>query len=618
MHFIPYNSRKTYHLSPGAALRSGEGLIFRIVLPRSERCSAVRLILESDGGESAASSFSWEVMQGESEEWWRLEIPAPEQPGLWWYHFEYDTPWGKKKISLEQGGCAVIGEGARWRLTVCADDCCAPGWLRGGVIYQIFPDRFCRSGLNPLPQNRPAAVMHKSWGEEPMWHPDADGRIERYDFFGGDLKGIEEKLGYLKDLGVTCIYLNPIFSARSNHRYDTGDYMEIDPMLGTSEDFQALCRSAGKLGIRIILDGVFSHTGADSRYFDKFSSYGGEGAYCDKNSPYASWYNFRRWPDDYACWWGVDILPELNETDPGVLSFFTGENGVARHWLRLGASGWRLDVADELPDEFLDCFHAAVRSEKSDAFIYGEVWEDATDKISYGRRRRYLEGGQLDSVMNYPFANAIIDFARNARAEALRECVENIVEHYPKPALDTLMNHIGTHDTVRAITRLGRGDMQRPENGRDRGELTQEQYDRGVTLLKLASVLQFTLPGVPCVYYGDEAGLAGGEDPFNRGCFPWGYENTGLTEHYRALGRLRAACPAFADGSFNCVSAALGCIAFERVTGDCAVLVIANANGHDIDYTVPERWRNAKALFGSDADGLNVRIPAYGAAIIQK
>lgn len=364
MHFIPYNSRKKYHLSPGAAVRSGEDMIFRIVLPRSEQCSAVRLILETDGGEREYFSFSWERMQGENEEWWRLETAAPESAGIVWYYFEYDTPWGTKKISLESKGSAVIGEGSRWRLTVCRENCDTPLWLRGGTMYQIFPDRFCRSGKTSLPENKPAAEYHSRWGEEPDWEPDSDGKIEKYDFFGGDLKGIEEKLGYLESLGVTCIYLNPIFSARSNHRYDTGDYMKIDPMLGTEEDFKSLCKSAEEHGIKILLDGVFSHTGADSRYFDKFSSYGGKGAYCDKNSPYHSWYNFRCWPDDYACWWGVDILPELNETDPGVLAFLTGENGVARHWLRLGASGWRLDVADELPDEFLDRFHEAVRKEK--------------------------------------------------------------------------------------------------------------------------------------------------------------------------------------------------------------------------------------------------------------
>lgn len=616
MHFIPYNSRKKYHLSPGAAVRSGDEVLFRIVLPRSEQCRAVRLVVENEQGECSYSSFSWERMQGDNEEWWSLRMKAPEQSGLYRYHFEFDSAWGAKKIFLESAGNAVIGEGESYRLTVAEGDCDVPDWLCGGVLYQIFPDRFYRSGKTPVPEMDSETVFREHWGDEPMWEPDAQGKIKKYDFFGGDLRGVEEKLDYLESLGVTCIYLNPIFSARSNHRYDTADYMKIDSMLGDEQSLRSLCKSAQERGIRIILDGVFSHTGADSRYFDKFSRYGGKGAYCDKNSPYASWYNFRCYPNDYACWWGVDILPELNETDPGVLEYLTGENGVARHWLRCGVSGWRLDVADELPDEFLRRFHSAVRAEKSDAFIYGEVWEDATDKVSYGHRRPYLEGEELDSVMNYPFANAIIDFVRTANAEKLRECVENIVEHYPKASLDTLMNHIGTHDTVRAITRLGRGDMPAPDGGRDRGVLSDEQYARGTRLLKLAAAVQFTLPGVPCIYYGDEAGLAGGEDPFNRACFPWGSENGELLEYYKTLGRIRKECSVFAKGEFNCISAALGCIAYERTQENGSVLIIANANSHGITYSVPERWSDAKPLLGGGISGRDVKLDGYSAAIL--
>lgn len=220
--------------------------------------------------------------------------------------------------------------------------------------------------------------------------------------------------------------------------------------------------------------------------------------------------------------------------------------------------------------------------------------------------------------MNYPFANAVIDFVRTANAENLRECVENIVEHYPRASLDTLMNHIGTHDTVRALTRLGRGDAPRPENGRDRGIMTDEQYKKGVELLMLASVLQFTLPGVPCVYYGDEAGLSGGEDPFNRACFPWGHENKELLEHYKTLGRIRKLCPAFVDGEFNCISAVLGCIAYERISDTGCALIIANANDRDIEYRVPECWRNAPALFGKAAYGRSVSVGAHSAVILHR
>lgn len=616
MHFIPFNSRKEYHKTPVGAAAAGEAMIFRIVLPRYEQCSAVRLVLVSDGGERSEQNFCWERMEGENEEWWRLETAAP-CVGVWWYSFEIDTPSGTKPISLESGGNGIIGEGERWQLTVYDGADSVPDWLCGGIIYQIFPDRFRRSGKTPFPEHKPGAVMRDDWGGEPMWNPDSAGKISEYDFFGGDFAGIEEKLDYLSSLGVTCIYLNPIFAARSNHRYDTADYMQTDPVLGSTEDFEHLCISAGEHGIRIILDGVFSHTGADSRYFDRFGTYGGHGAYTDGSSPFRDWYKFRSWPDDYASWWGVDILPELNETNPDVLEFFTGENGVARRWLRAGASGWRLDVADELPDKFLDSFASAVRAENPQAFIYGEVWEDATNKISYSERRRYLLGGQLDSVMNYPFANAITTFVRDADAERLCETVESIAEHYPKRSLDTLMNHIGTHDTVRAITRFGRGDEAKKSCGRDRGLLSDEEYLRGTRLLKIASLLQYTLPGVPCIYYGDEAGLAGGEDPFNRGCYPWGNENEELISHYRTLAKLRRECAAFKDGRFTAVSAALGCIAFERATDSERVLIIANANDHEIDYIVSEDWRDAQAVFGSSAQGRSVSVGAYGASVLR-
>ena len=617
MQFIPFNSRKDYHKSPVGAVSTGEKVIFRIVLPKSEMCSGVRLRLFSDAGKMQTWSFDWEKDEGDSEEWWQLQLISPET-GVWWYDFEYDTPYSTKTIALAYKGNAVIGNGRRWQLTVTDGRDTTPDWLMGGIIYQIFPDRFYKSGKTKVPDDRPDDVIRTDWGNEPMWAPDKDGRINNYDFFGGDLKGIEEKLPYLKSLGVTCVYLNPIFKARSNHRYDTGDYMRIDPMLGTQKDFESLCKKGKEMGIRFVLDGVFSHTGAESKYFDKFGNYGGHGAYSDPTSPYRDWYKFNKWPDDYTSWWGVDVLPELVEENPSVLQYFTGENGVARHWLKLGASGWRLDVADELPDEFLDKFNEAVKKEKKDGFIYGEVWEDATNKISYSQRRRYLLGGQLDSVMNYPFANAIVNFVKYGDAENLAETVESIAENYPKSAFHTLMNHIGTHDTVRAITSLGRFKGRNNAGTRDRGLLNSEEYERGVCLLKLASVLQFTLPGVPSIYYGDEAGLYGGEDPYNRGCYPWGNEDEELIEHYKKLAKIRKSNGAFKCGDYKTISAALGCVAFERIGDDERLLIIANANDHDIDYIVHEPWRDAKALWGEDVSGFNVHIDANSAVILKK
>ncbi|MFR6512398.1 MAG: glycoside hydrolase family 13 protein, partial [Eubacterium sp.] len=322
-----------------------------------------------------------------------------------------------------------------------------------GIIYQIFPDRFYSSGTEKH-DVRPSRVMRR-WGDEPFWREEQMNGIWNNDYFGGDLKGIEEKLLYLANLGVTCIYLNPIFEANSNHRYDTADYEKIDPLLGTEDDLKSLCKTAREqYGFSIILDGVFSHTGCDSKYFNIYSNYDDVGAYNSKESPYYPWYKFINWPDEYHSWWGIKLLPEVIEETPEYREYICGKNGILRKWLKCGISGWRLDVADELPDVFLDDLRRAVKDENSDAVIIGEVWEDATTKLAYGERRRYLLGEQLDSVMNYPFADAVLNFVKFANADAFIDSVMSIIEKYPPQVTNVLMNHIGTHDTERAITRL--------------------------------------------------------------------------------------------------------------------------------------------------------------------
>jgi len=576
MHFVPYRSHSTLHKSPFGAIPAGEEITFRAILPRHMRCRGVTLRWgDYDGAWEGSLPFWWEGMEGDQEEWWQCRLTLRE-PGLYRYRFIYDSESGGGWIGDEEQGVGRLGEGGWFRLTVYDPTQQLPDWVPGGVLYQIFPDRFCNSGRakEGVPEDR---ILRQDWHGEPQWEPDERGKITRYDFFGGDLNGIEEKLGYLKSLGVTCIYLNPIFLAHSNHRYDTSDYFAIDPLLGTEEDFTHLCDQAHGMGIRIILDGVFSHTGADSEYFRQ--------AQASKDSPYYEWYTFRDWPEGYACWWGIDILPELREDHPGVLGFFTGKDGVARHWLRQGADGWRIDVADELPDVFLDRLFEASVKERPEAYILGEVWEDASRKWSHGGRRRFLLGGQMHSVMNYPLANAILRFACEAAAEQLAEVIGSQLEHYPPHAITGLMNHIGTHDTPRALTRL----------------LAGASIDSARRRLMLCAALQYTLPGNPCVYYGDEAGLQGAKDPFNRACYPWEREDEGLLAWYRTLGELRVAHrEAFAGTDFRLLSATLGCIAFMRAE----ILVIANANPHSIIYELPP-----------DLRGTKVEVPAEAAVI---
>jgi glycosidase len=404
--------------------------------------------------------------------------------------------------------------------------------------------------------------------------------ITNNDFYGGNLKGIEEKLHYLVSLGVTAIYLNPIFEAHENHRYNTANYERVDSMLGTEKDFVSLCKSAKKLGIGIILDGVFSHTGADSVYFNKNGRYGEHsGAYRDPESPYRDWYNWMDYPHVYESWWGMTTLPNVNENNPHYTEYICGKGGILQKWLDLGASGWRLDVADELPDEFIDNLNKAVKAKGNDKVIYGEVWEDATTKESYGVRRRYLIGGQLDSVMNYPFKEAILNYIKYGCADEFRNGVMTILEHYPKPSVDILMNFLSTHDIERAITRLAGEEVgNHDREWQSNNGLNEPQYVYGIALLKCAMTLLFFLPGIPCVYYGDEAGQEGYKDPFNRRTYPWGMENMDLVDFTAELSRIRKSCKVFEKGSLHFVEVSRQHCVFNRIDYDLGEVVTIYLN----------------------------------------
>ncbi|MBQ3135992.1 MAG: glycoside hydrolase family 13 protein [Clostridia bacterium] len=618
MDFIPYNSRNTLHKSKFGALKQGETVIFKVIMPRSFGVSRVDLVIKSDKGSYEQIPMKWLSMEGENEEWWALGYTA-EEPDIYFYHFEYETVWGRSFIKHSGSCLGRISAGEEdWQLSVYSKDFTTPDWLKGGLFYQIFPDRFYFSGTEKtgVPFDR---KLRNDIFCEPEWKPTADGRVLNNDYFQGDLKGIEEKLDYIASLGVTCLYLNPIFEAQSNHRYDTSDYSKIDPLLGTEKDLVSLCEKAEQRGISVILDGVFSHTGDDSIYFNKYGRYNSIGAYQSEKSPYYGWYKFINHPEQYHSWWGISILPEVIEESEGFLDFITGENGIAKKWLRSGVRGWRLDVADELPDIFLDRFRKAVKEENPDALVLGEVWEDASNKFSYGQRRRYFGGKQLDSVMNYPFADAIISFIRTGRVEGFSDKILTILENYPKCVIDVLMNHIGTHDTMRAITQLaGESCEYRDRAWQSRTRLTDEQYEMGVKLLRLAAVIQYTLPGVPSLYYGDEAGMQGYKDPFNRFCYPWGKENKKLTDFYRALGKVRKECSCLREGEYATVSEMLGCLAFERKDKKDSILVIVNRNEHEIDYYLPNQWQNTKAIFGGVMQGHSVRLAALDAVILKK
>lgn len=546
---------------------------------------------------------------------------APEDVGLHYYYFSLLLNHNRHYVKKSGASLGVIDNGELFQLTVYAKDMTTPDWLKGGVMYQIFPDRFAKSGIyhDNVPADR---QLHTDWLETPVWKPDSRGQITNNDYFGGDLKGIEQKLPYLESLGVTVIYLNPIFESHENHRYCTADYSKIDPLLGTEEDFVSLCKAAADRGIKIILDGVFSHTGADSVYFNKFGRYGeNTGAYRDPNSPYREWYSFSNYPNIYESWWGITTLPNVIENNPAYTNYICGDGGILQKWLDLGASGWRLDVADELPDEFIDNLNKAVKANGSDKVIYGEVWEDATNKESYGVRRRYLIGGQLDSVMNYPFKEAILNYVKTGNPQELTEGIMTIVEHYPKPCTDILMNFLSTHDTERAITRLAGEEVG--WNGREwqaERYLTDEQFVFGITLMRCAMVLQFFLPGIPCIYYADEAGQEGYKDPFNRRTYPWGSEDERLIDFTKRLGHLRRSIKAFAKGDLHFIEVTKEYAVFSRTDreiGEQAV-VIMNRSRRVVERQIDclAEYRNAAVVHGTSCSDGTIRVSPFDFGLI--
>ena len=586
-------------------------------MPRSINCSKVTLVIHDDYNNYSYHDLLWCGMNGDNEEWWGIDYTF-ENAGLYFYHFNYETPFGTNHIYLRSAGLGhFASQGKEWQQTVYSPDYKTPDWVKGGIMYQIFPDRFYFSGEKKknVPSDR---VIHTDFADIPVWKPNEEGKILNNDYYCGDLKGIKEKLPYIAYLGTTILYLNPIFEAHSNHRYNTADYSKIDPLLGDENDFKELCKEAEKYGIKVILDGVFSHTGSDSIYFNRENRYDSVGAFNSKDSKYSPWFTFNG-DGTYKSWWGIDTLPETNEENDEYIEFITGKNGILEKWLNLGAGGYRLDVADELPDKFIDALYKSVKTLNDDYFVIGEVWEDATNKFSHGGRRRYLLGGQLDSVMNYPFADAILDFMRFGVAENFMETVVSVCENYPKPALDVLMNHIGTHDTARILTRLINFELEhKPREIQAGYKLSDNEYAHAKELLKTATVLQYTLPGFPSVYYGDEAGLTGGSDPFNRAFYPWGNEDKSLINWYKKLGKLRHSLPCLKDGRFIPYSAMLSCVAYIRESKEQKIFVIANKNNHEITYNLPYEFWNTVELTKELPVTDSVTVPAFGTVLLLK
>lgn len=508
-----------------------------------------------------------------------------------WYYFivEYSNGsqayYGNNPDSMGGVGSHYDYPPPSYQITTYDNSFTTPDWFREGAVYHIFVDRFNKSETYDSSQYLEQGYMHKNWNEVPH-HLPSDGREEYFpdDFFGGNLVGIIEKLDYIHSLGIKSIYLSPVFKSRTNHKYDTADYKNIDPVFGNNEIFTQLCEKAGQLGIRIILDGVFSHTGDDSIYFNKYGNFDSVGAYQSKHSPYFDWFIFDEFPDDYKCWWGVDSMPTINKDNNDFKEFICGSDGIASMWIKKGASGWRLDVADELPMPFLRHLRTTVKNTNRDAIIIGEVWEDASRKVSYDRLRNYTYGDTVDSVMNYPARQALLDFImhRISSSKAV-EILCSLAENYPQIFSHSLLNLLGSHDRTRVRTFMSNSPNT---DGMTKDEQShfvanEQQYALSAKRVKCAAAFMFSIPGVPCIYYGDEVGLTGMADPFNRATFPWSNGNKDIFKFFKLISNFRKNNKVLIEGTCEYFSTDDDVIACLRKYDDAFVFTAINRNTSD-------------------------------------
>lgn len=491
------------------------------------------------------------------------------ETGVYGYWFELETEqgryalqnnkdtiyWTREKGSMGEATVERLPTNTnrirRYRQTIYAPDFQVPAWAKDIVYYYVFPERF-RNGdktNDPRPGGgRPQdryqdrdVERHTRWNEKPYKPGTGDGSdaLHNNDFFGGDLAGIIEKLDYIQSLGANALYLTPVFRAPSNHKYDAADYKQIDPAFGTNEDFVRLCAEAAKRGIRVIPDTSLNHVGADSPYFNRFGNFPAGGAFdngkINPASPYASWFKFK--PDEkdpnkqYQGWVGVSDLPEIDKSSPSFRAYAYGDkDSVTNFWLDRGAAGWRMDVAPWVPDDFWREWRKAVKAKKPDALTVAETWFDSS---------KYFLGDMFDSTMNYIFRNAVMDYAAGKSGRQMAANLELMREAYPPQAFSALMNLLSTHDQPRALHHFG------------------EDQDLALAKqrLRLAVFFQMTYPGAPTIYYGDEVGLGGGDDPFNRAPYPWadegGQPDDALLADFKRLVKLRHDLPVLRHGTLD-------------------------------------------------------------------
>lgn len=541
-----------FNKKPRGASVENEEVCFTLALSNSLNIKEVKLVvLDDKNGDKKEYLLK---LNDKNDNYEFYNVKTSFSKGIKWYHFEIKTL--KETLFVNQSEnfdaylCNKLHKSFTQIVTKKTSD-----KSKKEIYYHIFVDRFCKSGM--VRERKPLSKRN-DWGGAIQKNTKNPIKINQ-EVFCGNLKGIREKLDYLKSLGVTLIYLSPIFMANSYHKYDTADYMKVDPMFGGDNELKGLIDEAKEKGIKILLDGVFNHTGSDSLYFNKENRFKSIGAFNSKDSKFYSWYNFTNYPNKYDSWWGIETLPAVNENCESYVDFICGKNGVLEKWMNYGIKGFRLDVVDELNSEFLCKLTAKIRECNKEALVIGEVWEDASIKTAYGERRQYFVDDQIDSVMNYPLKNGILKYILSNDESLLKQNMYMLLDHYPQKALNSLMNVIGTHDSKRVSSVIE--------------ERTKDKSQK-LRLFKIATLLQYVFPGNPCIFYGDERDLKGGEAPLCRICFDWKKENTEHEQWYRFLAKIRNE-KAF-KGSFNIKHIDNGVVVLEWINKNEKVVFVTN------------------------------------------
>lgn len=547
-------------------------------------------------------------------------IAEIETFSLYHYHFSFVANGNfqyYKKYNIT-GNTSITTEEC-WKMSVGFD---VPNWAKGANMYHIFVDRFRKSSskiMLPIPKR----TIHESWYDPPVIGANEFGDWN-VDFYGGDLAGIIEAMQYLRSLNIDIIYLSPICQSQSNHRYDTADYENVDTYAGSNEDLKRLCEIAHSYGMKVILDAVFNHTGNDSKYFNEYGTYNSLGAYQSNESPYYDFYK-KHWFQgirDFCYWWGMKNLPECDSNSKHWREYICGKGGVIDKWFELGIDGLRLDVADELSDEFIEDIVKTANRNKPDSFILGEVW-----KNPMRMNRNYISSGHgMHSVMNYLLVDALIRYYKYIDISTLSATIKEIMSEYPDGTINTLMNFTSTHDISRAIEIFGTDSFQQygewAWNLLDGSldwikshKLTASEYRYGKLFLKSYATALAFLPGIFSIFYGDEVGLQGIGNLANRAPFPWGQEDLDLLEFFKTICKIRHSEAFLKEAEFKVLDITPEYFSFERFDENNSIIVIASRSHHTVE--LDKKYDNFDLIFSLSCYSKYILAP-YGVLVFKK